>query len=438
VEVSGFDPHLGWHPQGNGQWYYGLSIENGRVKDEGTLRLRTALRTLVERYRPALRLTPLQDILLCDLDPAVKGEIEQTLAEFGVLRPDQISPVQRYSMACPAIPTCGLALSEAERSLPRIIDQLEAELKRLGLENEKLSVRMTGCPNGCARPYQSDIGLVGRSGDKYTVFVGGNTLGTHLNFMLKDLVPFAEVVPTLLPLLEHFAEARQPGEGFGDFCRRLGAAALQALLPESKEKPATETRRREGEAPAEPRANGDAHRLGNGHAANGHNHGAGSALGTPETRLIPLTLREPAVTSAPTLGTNLVKQKETFWAGPPGEEQPDYTLRYNTDGSVRATEVYYYGNDLRAAEAHKGEPLYRKAVYRGRVDPGRLHAARKVSDTVYVGSVGHERRDLRVLYHADGRVARTVVYFYAGEARAAEAPSGAAVTRHVAYEGTVS
>jgi sulfite reductase (ferredoxin) len=235
--VSGFDPHLGWHPQGNGKWYYGLSIENGRVKDVGPLRLRTALRTLVERYRPEIRLTPMQDILLCNLDPSVKADIEQTLTEHGVLRPDQVSSVQRFSMACPAIPTCGLAISEAERALPTIIDQLEAELKRLGLEEEKLSVRMTGCPNGCARPYQSDIGLVGRSGDKYSVFVGGNILGTHLNFLLKDLVPSADIVPTLVPLLEHFKQARQAGEGFGDYCRRQGAEALQALLP-VKDQPA--------------------------------------------------------------------------------------------------------------------------------------------------------------------------------------------------------
>src|SRR5262249_28553397 len=108
-----------------------------------------------------------------------------------------------FSLACPAIPTCGLAISEAERALPRVIDQLEAELKRLGLEDEKIGVRMTGCPNGCARPYQSDIGLVGRSGDKYTVFVGGNVLGTRLNFPLRDLVPLGQIVPLLVPLVEH-------------------------------------------------------------------------------------------------------------------------------------------------------------------------------------------------------------------------------------------
>src|SRR5206468_11005208 len=141
---------------------------------------------------------------------SAKVEIEQTLAECGIVRPEQISPVQQLSLACPAIPTCGLALSESERALPKIIDQLEVELKQLGLEEEKLSVRMTGCPNGCARPYQSDIGLVGRSGDKYTVYVGGHTFGHRLNFMLKDLVPLAQLVPTLRPLLRQLKAERLP------------------------------------------------------------------------------------------------------------------------------------------------------------------------------------------------------------------------------------
>src|SRR5262249_14546660 len=129
VSVRDFDAHLGWHEQGDGNWYYGLSVENGRVKDEGNFRLRTALRTVIERLAPDLRLTPMQDILLCDLDPSVKDELEAILVEHGVPLSEQVSNVQKYSMACPAIPTCGLAISESERTLPIIIDQLEAELK---------------------------------------------------------------------------------------------------------------------------------------------------------------------------------------------------------------------------------------------------------------------------------------------------------------------
>ena len=133
-------------------------------------------------------------------------------------------------MACPALPTCGLALSEAERVMPSLMDELEAVLRRLGLEQEKMSVRMTGCPNGCVRPYQSDIGIVGRSGDKYTLFVGGHLFGDRLNFVLKDLVPRSEIVATLTPLLETFKAGRQTNESFGDYCQRLGQTNLLSQL----------------------------------------------------------------------------------------------------------------------------------------------------------------------------------------------------------------
>lgn len=230
VQVRAVDQHLGWQAQGDGKYFYGLSVENGRVKDEASMRLRSCLRAIVERFKPAVRLTPMQDVLLCDLDAFAKPKIDQLLADHGVRRPDQLSNVQKHSMACPAIPTCGLALTESERVMPSLIDQLEVELKRLGLENEEITVRMTGCPNGCARPYQSDIGIVGRSGDKYTLFVGGNLLGSRLNFQLRDLVPYSEILPILVRLLERFKQDRQIGEGFGDYCQRLGAERLLSFL----------------------------------------------------------------------------------------------------------------------------------------------------------------------------------------------------------------
>jgi sulfite reductase (ferredoxin) len=231
VEVTGYELHLGWHPQGDGKWFYGLSVENGRVKDEGNHRLRSALRTLIERVKPdELRLTPMQDVLLCGLSSSALPVIRQTLEEFGITPPERLSSVQKFSMSCPAIPTCGLAISESERALPGIIDELEVALRQLGLADERLSVRMTGCPNGCVRPYQSDVGIVGRSGDKYAVFVGGRVLGDRLNFLFQDLVPRAQIVPVLLPLLRHFKEEREGRETFGDYCHRLGAEKLQALV----------------------------------------------------------------------------------------------------------------------------------------------------------------------------------------------------------------
>jgi sulfite reductase (ferredoxin) len=230
VEVTGFDLHLGWHAQGDGRWFYGLSVENGRIKDEGPMRLRSGLRAIVQRLRPELRNTPQQDVLLCNVSEADKPVLERLLDEYGIVRPEQVSQVRRHSMACPAIPTCGLAISESERALPGILDELEVELKRLGLKDERISVRMTGCPNGCARPYQSDVGIVGRSGDKFTLFVGGHVLGHRLNYELADLVPRDRLVPTLVPLLEGFRESRRAGESFGDYCQRLGPERARTLV----------------------------------------------------------------------------------------------------------------------------------------------------------------------------------------------------------------
>jgi sulfite reductase (ferredoxin) len=233
--ISGVDLHHGWHGMGNGQWFLGLSVENGRIKDEGQLRLRSGLRAIVSRFRCDVRLTPQQDILLCGFQTADRPVVENLLAEYGIPRPETLSCVQRWSMACPAIPTCGLAITESERALPHIIDQLEVILQQLGLHDEPLSVRMTGCPNGCARPYQCDIGLVGRSGNKYTIYVGGDRLGRRINQELLDLVPLDQIVSYLSRILRLFREQRRPGEPFGDFCCRVGVPQLREYLQRASE-----------------------------------------------------------------------------------------------------------------------------------------------------------------------------------------------------------
>lgn len=233
-EVTGFDLHLGAHPQGDGKWWYGVSVENGRVKDDGACRLRAGLRAIIARFRPQLRITPMQDLLLCGLGTGDIPALEGMLDEYGIPRPERISHARRHSIACPAIPTCGLAISEAERALPGIIDQLDAALADLGLQDADLGVRMTGCPNGCARPYQSDIGIVGRSGDKFVLYVGGRTLGDRLSFELRDLTPRNEIVATLLPLLRRYKEERAGGESFGEYCARLGPDAARAAVGASK------------------------------------------------------------------------------------------------------------------------------------------------------------------------------------------------------------
>jgi sulfite reductase (ferredoxin) len=470
IKVSGFDLHLGWHEQGDGECFYGLNVENGRVKDEGTLRLRSGLRAIVNRFQPYLRVTPMQDVLLCGLDAVARPELEKLLDEYGISRSDRVSNLQQLSMSCPAVPTCGLAISESERVLPHIIDQLEEELQRLGLADEKIGIRMTGCPNGCARPYQSDIGLVGRSGDKYTLFVGGHQLGHRLNFMLQDLVPLADIVPTLVPLLEHFKNERLADEGFGDYCQRLGVERLWGMLPapggdDGQERDGKGASPNGAGAPGREPVAAAGHKTGVAEArlivsrqrgalrspTDELGMGDGSQMATatlhrgtrttlvaPQTEAVPLAIAEPQVMTK-TLETALpCQESETFFQGGLGEERRDYSYCYAGDGSVRTTLVYFYGSDERAASAQKRDPLRRKATYQGRVEPQRLYSARKLSDTLYVGSAGQERRDVRIHYHADGRPARTLVFFYDGDLRAAEAPPGSALKRQAVYSGQIA
>jgi sulfite reductase (ferredoxin) len=227
-DVRGFDDHLGWHDQGDGRWFYGLNIENGRIHDQDGLQLKTALREICRAYRPNIRLTAHQSMLLTDLAPEHRVGVEDILRAHGVKLSHEISNARRWSMACVAWPTCGLSITEAERALPGLIDEVEVELAKLGLSGERFTIRMTGCPNGCARPYNSDVGLVGKAAGKYTVFVGGRLLGDRLNFVYKDLVPEGEVAATLRPLFMYFKQARHPGETFGDFCHRKGVEDLLA------------------------------------------------------------------------------------------------------------------------------------------------------------------------------------------------------------------
>src|SRR5207253_2210863 len=201
VGVSDVHDHLGWHDQGDGRSFYGLFVENGRILDTGDVQLRTALRRIVQLFGAGVHFTPQQNVLLTGIPDGRRSALEAVLAHHGVRSPDAISTVRRWSMACPALPTCGLALAESERVLPGVIDELERELARLGLADLRLTVRMTGCPNGCARPYTADLAFVGRSADKYTIFVGGSVLGTRLATAYADLVPRHRHVAQVRPLL---------------------------------------------------------------------------------------------------------------------------------------------------------------------------------------------------------------------------------------------
>src|SRR5207245_315431 len=175
---------------------------------------------VIERFQPEVRLTASQNLLLVNVPAEARKDIDQLLSAHGVSPNNPFSRTRLASMACPALPTCGLALAESERALPNLLTQIEGLLSELGLENEELIVRMTGCPNGCARPYMAEIALVGKGPNKYQLYFGGNEPSTRLNWLYKVSVKGDEVVHELRPVLARYARERRSGERFGDFCQR--------------------------------------------------------------------------------------------------------------------------------------------------------------------------------------------------------------------------
>jgi sulfite reductase (ferredoxin) len=224
------EDHLGWHEQGDGNYYLGLPVESGRIADRGQQRLRSGLRHLVEHYELPVRLTAQQNILLANIAPELRPEIDHVLAEHHIPQVGQLSGIRRFALACPALPTCSLAITEAERALPKLLDQFETLLDDLGIPEDEIVLRMTGCPNGCARPYMAEIGLVGRSLDKYTLYLGGSFEGTRLAQPFLDLVHIDEVIGTLRPILQAYQANRYPYERLGDFVTRQGLDSLRNLL----------------------------------------------------------------------------------------------------------------------------------------------------------------------------------------------------------------
>ncbi|MGH7128578.1 MAG: NADPH-dependent assimilatory sulfite reductase hemoprotein subunit, partial [Planctomycetaceae bacterium] len=172
-------------------------------------------------------------VILCDIEDKDRDDIERMLRDHGIEHPDDRSLLRRYSMACVALPTCGLAVTESERIMPELLDQVEAEWVRYGFGRERLSIHVTGCPNGCARPYTPDIGLVGKAKLKYTLYLGGHVLGTRIGFILKDMVPLEEVAAVLSPLFAYYKAERFAGESFGDFCHRKGKDGLLAYAEQT-------------------------------------------------------------------------------------------------------------------------------------------------------------------------------------------------------------
>ncbi len=220
--------HLGWHEQGNGLWALGIYVENGRIKDTTDIRMRTGLRNVIQEFAPGVRLTAQQNILLTDIQSEQREPLAHALASYNIPTSPADVGTRRFAMACPALPTCGQALAEAERVLPTLIRQIETDLQTLGLGDEPLSVRMTGCPNGCARPAMGDIGIVGRTKDVYNIYVGGDLVNTRMNALYAPSVHLDKLVTTIRPLLAIWRDERKQNEAFGDFCYRVGLDYLHA------------------------------------------------------------------------------------------------------------------------------------------------------------------------------------------------------------------
>jgi len=214
--------NYGWHRAIDGTNFLTLFVETGRVKDVDGRRQKTALRRIAEKFpNIEFRLTGNQNVILANVSDADKAGINAVFAEHGVRTENQASLLHGNSMACPALPTCGLALAESERALPGLVDRIEKLCGDLGLGAEEIVIRSTGCPNGCARPYMAEIGFVGKAPGRYQLWLGGNASGTRLNKLFKDVLKEAELETELRPLLARFATERTASERFGDWCDRV-------------------------------------------------------------------------------------------------------------------------------------------------------------------------------------------------------------------------
>ena len=218
------EDYLGWHQQGDGRWFVGLPLLCGRLDGER----KVGLRKLVERYLPEIRLTANQDILLCNIARNQRQEVAEALAEIGWTNPAETSLLSRHAIACPALPTCGLAITESERILPSVIERLEKLLEAEEITTPIL-LRMTGCPNGCARPYMAELALVGSGVDQYQLWLGGNPGLTRLAQPILDKLPLMDLEITIKPLLQHWRDNGKK-QSFGDYCNQLEKKQLMDLL----------------------------------------------------------------------------------------------------------------------------------------------------------------------------------------------------------------
>lgn len=214
------DP-FGWHAQPDGRQFLGLFIETGRIKDTASSRIKTALRTIVKEFQPEVRFTPGNNVIFANIAPEHVAAITAILNEHSVAMPEKVSVVRRASTACVSLPTCALALAESERVFPALLTEIECALAEAGLAKTPIVTRISGCPNGCSRPYVAEIGLVGKAPGKYQLYLGANQSGTRLGRVWKEVVKYDEIVSELRPLFARYARERVNDEHFGDWVARV-------------------------------------------------------------------------------------------------------------------------------------------------------------------------------------------------------------------------
>lgn len=220
---------MGWWEQGDGKLFYGLHIDSGRVKDEDSFRLKSALRLLVDKYNLDMIISPTQSLIFRNVDPKDKDGIDSILKDHGLRSLEDVDPLARLAMACPALPLCGLAQTEAERIMPSYIERVRALLDKMNIGDEEILMRMTGCPNGCARPYMAELAFVGDGPKSYQLWLGGSPVLTRTAFPYQAKVKVDELESVLEPILGMYIKQRNEFEAFGDFCHRVGVDAIQAF-----------------------------------------------------------------------------------------------------------------------------------------------------------------------------------------------------------------
>ncbi len=219
---------LGWLQGADGRWHYTIFIENGRIEDRANRRLLSGLRAIAGVHSGVFALTTNQNVTIAGIASADRPAIEKLLDAYGMTNETSVSGLRRNSMACVALPTCALAMAEAERYLPDLLDKLDEIVTAAGLTDDPITIRMSGCPNGCPRPYIAEIALVGKAPGRYNLYLGASARGDRLNALFRENIAEPQILQELEVLLRRYAAEREPGERFGDFTVR--ASVVPAML----------------------------------------------------------------------------------------------------------------------------------------------------------------------------------------------------------------